>query len=60
MDMGLDKKILPCMRYNIFEDETDIITKVSVRNGQNRTSEAEISEAEKSSMVRKGFEVRTR
>lgn len=60
VDMGLDKRILPCMRYNIFENETDLITKASVKNVRNRTSEAEISEAEKSRMVRKGFGVRTR
>lgn len=61
-DIGVDNKILPCMRYNIFdfENEKELITKARIRNVWQNSSEAEILDEEKIIGIKKGFGVRTR
>lgn len=60
VNLGAEKGLFPGMRYNIFENERELINKANIRKVEEIVSEAEISEKEKNDKIEKGYWVRTR
>jgi len=60
VDIGLEKGLFPGMRYNIFEDEREIIDKASIKKVKRKSSEAEVLEQKQGEQIREGHKVRTR
>lgn len=60
VNIGSKKGILPCIRYNVFQTEEELLNRAVVKDVEEESSRAKVIEEDRSREIERGFRVRTR